>query len=194
MKEKERTMPALKKSSLVNIFPWEIWGIPFIIILGALLHFTFELSDGFKPLGVISAVNESVWEHLKLAFWPSFFWSFIEYYFVRRTKKDTHPNFLFAKAVGTYVMPLVIMIIFYTYTAFTSDSILAVDLASFVIAVILGQFVSFYLWRGLRLPAFNWIGLLLFLIAIVLFAIFTFYPPHAGLFQDPPTGGYGILE
>lgn len=92
-------------------------------------------------------------------------------------------------------MPAVIVVIFYSYTAFTGDSILAVDLSSFVIAIIIGQFVSYRLWLSLRLPqAFNWLGLAMLITAVLLFAIFTFYPPEVGLFQEPVTGGYGIIS
>jgi hypothetical protein len=182
------------KPNSANIFRWEMWGILFIVMLGSLLHFTFGFSGGWKPLGIISAVNESVWEHLKLAFWPALFWTIIEYFVLRRSKKDNRPDFLFAKAGGAVIMPLVIVIIFYTYTAFTGDSILAVDLSSFVIAVVVGQFVSYRVWQSFRLPhRTEWIGLAMFIIAALLFAFFTFYPPHAGIFQDPPTGGYGIM-
>ena len=178
-----------------NILRWEIWGILFIVLLGAFLHFTFELSGGWRPLGVISAVNESVWEHLKIAFWPALFWTIIEYYCIRQPRRDTRPNFFLAKAIGAYVMPTVIVVIFYSYTAFTGDSILAADLSSFVIAIIIGQFVSYRLWLSLRLRrAFNWLGLSMFITAVLLFAIFTFYPPEVGLFQDPLTGGYGIVS
>ena len=52
------------------ILRYELFGMLFVSILGGLLHFTFELS-GFNPIvGTFSAVNESVWEHLKLGFWP----------------------------------------------------------------------------------------------------------------------------
>jgi hypothetical protein len=46
---------------------YKLVGIVFIIIIGSLLHFTFELS-GHQAIGVFSAVNESVWEHLKLSY------------------------------------------------------------------------------------------------------------------------------
>ena len=177
-----------------RIFQWEMWGILFIVLMGSLLHFTFGFSGGWKPLGIISAVNESVWEHLKLAFWPAFFWTIIEWICLRRTGTDTSPNFLIAKAIGAYTMPVVIVVIFYSYTTFTGDSILAVDLSTFVIAVVIGQFLSYRLWRSRNSwQAPYWLGLGLFIIVILLFAIFTFYPPHIGLFQDSPTGGYGIL-
>lgn len=172
-----------------------MWGILFIVIVGSLLHFTFDLSGGWRPLGILSAVNESVWEHLKLAFWPAVIWTIIEFLFVRRPAKDTSPNLILAKAVGAYIMPLLITAIFYSYTAFTGHSILAVDLSSFVIAVVIGQIVSCKLWCSLRLPSvFNSLGLAMLVIGAFLFAIFTFYPPAAGIFQDPVTGGYGIVD
>jgi len=188
-------MKTSKYSYQAKIFKWEMWGILFIMLLGSLLHFTFDLSGSWKPLGIISAVNESVWEHLKLVFWPAVFWMVIEYYFVYRNNKDNYPNFLLAKAIGAYLMPVVIVIIFYSYTIFTGESILAVDLSSFVIAVIIGQFVSYRLLRDLKSSrVYNWLGLAMLVVAIILFAMFTFFPPEVGLFRDPPTGGYGIIQ
>src|SRR5512136_2835991 len=135
MKSKENKQPSL-------IFRWEMWGILFVVLAGSLLHFTFDFSGGWKPLCIISAVNESVWEHLKLAFWPAFIWTVIEYFFTRKAYKESHVGLIFPEAVGAYVMPLVIVVVFYSYTAFTGHSILAVDLSTFVVAVVIGQIVS----------------------------------------------------
>ena len=55
----------------MSIFRFELVGMFLIIILGTLLHFTFEWSGFQEIVGVFSAVNESVWEHLKIAFIPS---------------------------------------------------------------------------------------------------------------------------
>ena len=44
-----------------------IAGILCVSILGTLLHFTYRWS-GRNPL--IAPVNESVWEHMKLLFFP----------------------------------------------------------------------------------------------------------------------------
>jgi hypothetical protein len=186
-------MNTLSSEQKVGILHWEMWGILFIVLLGSLLHFTFEFSGGWRPLSVISAVNESVWEHLKLAFWPAVFWGIIEFFFVRRPVRDTRSGFLLAKAIGAYVMPVVIVAVFYSYTAFTGDSILAVDLSSFVIAVVIGQIVSYKLWGWFKSSALlNPLGLAMLIIGILLFAVFTFYPPRVGIFRDPVSGGYGI--
>jgi hypothetical protein len=53
----------------------EIVGTVFIIFLGSALHFTYALSGNQPFIGFFSAVDEAVWEHLKLAFWPSLFYA-----------------------------------------------------------------------------------------------------------------------
>ncbi len=92
-------------------------------------------------------------------------------------------------------MPLVIVIIFYSYTAYTGYSILAVDLSSFVIAVVVGQVSSYKLLNKLQLSQrFNWLGLSLLILGALLFIVFTFFTPHLEIFRDPVSNGYGIIE
>lgn len=50
---------------------YQIFSILFVFLLGTLLHFTYELSGNNLFIATFSAVNESVWEHLKLIFFPS---------------------------------------------------------------------------------------------------------------------------
>jgi len=61
-----------------KILKLELIGALFIILLGSLLHFTFEWSNNFWLVGIFSAVNESTWEHLKLAVIPALLWLLIE--------------------------------------------------------------------------------------------------------------------
>jgi hypothetical protein len=170
---------------------FELTGIVFIIIFGSILHFTFEWAGGQAVVGVFSAVNESVWEHLKLGFWPAIAFALLEFKYL---KKSTN-NFMFAKTIGIYLIPIVIMVIFYSYTALVGESILVIDILSFIIAVIVGQLVSYRLMTYKTLPYnldnFSLIALLLLGIAFVLF---TFYPPQLPMFQDPITGEYGIIS
>lgn len=171
-----------------TILVYELVGIVFIIILGSLLHFTFELSDHQAVVGIFSSVNESVWEHLKLAFWPALFFAIIEY----RPLKSIG-NFLFAKGVGIYLMPTIIAVLFYSYTAIIGESVFAMDILIFIIAVIIGQLVSYKLLVSKTFPKiWGRIFLIALILLAALFVIFTFYPPHLPIFQDPITGGYGF--
>ncbi len=173
------------------ILRYELFGMFFVSILGGLLHFTFELS-GFNPIvGTFSAVNESVWEHLKLGFWPILLLTIIEYKFII---KQTN-NFFLGKMVSAFTIILVIPVIFYSYTSITGESIFLIDILSFFVAVIIGQILSYKILTYKQLPEYSkWISLLALAILAIIFIVFTFYPPNLPPFQDPISGGYGIIN
>jgi hypothetical protein len=172
-----------------KILIYELVGIFVIIMFGSFFHFAYELSGYNLAVGAFSAVNESVWEHLKLALFPSLIFALVEFLPLRREAN----NFWLAKAVSVYFMITFIPIIFYTYTAFTGESIFAVDFSSFVVTVILGQIISLKLLSKRKFSAWlKWLGIALLVVLVVVFVAFTFLPPHLGIFQDSVTGGYGI--
>jgi len=172
------------------ILRWELWGILFITVLGAVLHFAFEWTGEWKPLGAIAAVNESVWEHFKIGFWPTVAYAIAEYgYFRRHT-----PNFFFTKAVGIYAIPVTIAVLFYGYTLTTGLESLVLDIIIFIIAVAVCQMVSYKLLIMPPHPSWlNALGVVLIIVLALAFIVFTYVPPHLPLFQDGVTGGYGIL-
>ena len=171
-----------------SLFKWELIGIVFIVLAGGALHFVFELSGGWRPLAIIAAVNESVWEHLKLAFWPALIYFIIEMFYIRKSSN----NFYFAKAIGILLMPFSIAVLFYAYTAFMEDR-LAIDLTIFVIAVIIGQVTSYKLLKMNPLPGWlNGLGIALLLLMTVAFSTLTYFAPGMAIFKDPVSGGYGI--
>ncbi len=151
----------------------------------------FNLANKFWLAGIFSAVNESTWEHLKLAAIPAILWAILE----RKIFKLKIPNFLFAKTIGIYLMPVLIVIFFYGYKAILGDHNLFFDIFIFFLAVIIGQIVSY---KIMMLPEFsrkaNTVSLLLLIILLLIFIVFTFYPLHFFLLQDPISGRYGIIE
>ena len=46
------------------------WGMLLVAFLGILLHFLYEFTGKSMWAGFFSPINESVWEHMKLAFFP----------------------------------------------------------------------------------------------------------------------------
>jgi hypothetical protein len=181
-------MDALQRRSILR---YELIGMLLISLLGGILHFTFEWS-GYNPVvGAFSAVNESVWEHLKLGFWPVLLYMLIEYRFI---KKEAN-NFFVAKTVVPYAITAIIPAIFYSYTSITGESIFIIDILSFIIAVIIGQYLSYRLLIHKPLhPKLELVALAALLLLAFLFIAFTFIPPHLPPFQDPISGDYGIIE
>ena len=75
---------------------WQIIAILFTLVVGTLLHFTYEWSGENKIIGTFSAINESTWEHLKLIFFPMLIFSIFEGI---KIYKETN-NYIEAKAIG----------------------------------------------------------------------------------------------
>ena len=172
-----------------TVFIYELIGVVFIIFLGSALHFTFALSGNQPIVGAFSAVNESVWEHLKLAFWPSLLFALIEFPLLRKATN----NFFTAKAIGPYLMVTIIPLVFYSYTALSGKSVFAVDISSFVVAVIIGQLLSYKLLTYRQLPRnLNKIAVIVIILLAIAFIVFTFYTPQLQIFRDPTNGAYGI--
>jgi len=168
----------------------EILGAIFVIIIGSIFHFIFDWFNQWPPIGAIAPVNESVWEHLKLVFWPLIFFSIIEYF---PLKGEAH-NFVLAKFIAIIIAEVTILVTFYSYTAILGTELLIVDILSFIIGVILGYLVSYKILKVKQLP--NWTTIISFIAIILLgiiFVVFTYYPPQIPLFQDPETGLYGII-
>lgn len=173
------------KSALI----WEISGIIFLIVAGSLLHFAYGWSNQSPIVGVICPVNESVWEHLKLGFWSLALFSLLEYWFIKYKTK----NFLLAKALGVLTLQGVILLVFYTYTAFSTKPILAIDISSYILGCVLCQVVSYIILSktGDR-KILNELGLGVIIIHVVLLVTFTFAPPKLPIFLDSHSLSYGI--
>ncbi len=171
-----------------RILALEIVGTFFIIFLGTALHFTFASSGQNPIVGSFSAVNESVWEHLKLPFWPSLLWLLIIMFPLRKTVS----NLFSAKAVGIILMIVIIPLVFYSYTLF-AEEILAVDIATFMIAVVVGQSISYMLYRQDKPSRLTEaIAIAVIVLLATVFIVFTFYPPHISIFKDSNNGQFGI--
>jgi chromate transport protein ChrA len=128
---------------------------------------------------------------LKLGFWPAIAFALFEFSQLRRVAN----NFLLAKTVGICLIPTVIVVIFYSYTTIIGESLLVVDILTFILAVIIGQAASYKLMMFKPLPSkLNVLSIVVLLLLGFAFLFFTFYPPALPLFQDPVTGGYGIIN
>ena len=171
------------------VLKWELSGILFVFLLGALLHFLFEWSGESRIVGLFASVNESVWEHFKQGFWPMCLYSAIEYGFLRGRVN----NFLTAKAAAVYIIPIITGLVFYGYTAIIGEEILIVDIIIFLVAIVIGQLTSYKIMTSSKLPKYTaFISPLFIILLALILMLFTFYPPHLPIFLDGNTGTYGI--
>lgn len=168
---------------------YQIFSIIFTFVLGSLLHFTYALSGNNPIVAIFSSINESVWEHLKLLFFPMLLSIIIGYFYIGKEV----PNFLCSKTIGILVSMVFMIIFFYTYTGILGRNIPAIDIASFFIATILGEFASYVLIVN-NFKCNNVIAIIALVLIFVCFIIFTYFTPNIGIFKDPVTEQYGFFE
>jgi hypothetical protein len=90
-------------------------------------------------------------------------------------------------------MPASIIGLFYAYTTITGSDNLIADITIFVVAIALGQLASYKILTREQLSPNLHRAALAGLISLgVIYAVFTFYPPHLPIFLESSTGIYGI--
>ncbi len=175
--------------NIKKIKNYQIFSGIFTIILGTILHFTFEWSGFNKNVSFFSSVNESTWEHLKLLFFPMLITLIIGIFYIGKQS----PNFICSKTIGILVAIAFTIIFFYTYTGVIGKNIAIIDITSFFVATVLGETISYILIIN-KYKCNNLIAIVILGILFICFVIFTYSPPKIGLFKDPVTGGYGIIR
>lgn len=170
---------------------WILIGIPVLFGIGSGIHSLYNILNQNMIVGLFAPVNESIWEHSKMVIWPVILW-WLLYFGFRGRQYDIEKSSWYAGALGALVTALIAMpMLYYFYTAAFGVELLWVDIVILLAALALGQLMGLHIYRrsnGLP-PA---LALLIFAAIILVFSLFTFYPPHVPLFQDGMTGTYGM--
>lgn len=172
-----------------SLFRWQITGFIFTSIAGTLLHFVYDWSNQAFLFALFSAINESIWEHMKLLFFPMFFFAWIESNFLEKEYK----NFWQIKLIGIIFGVLLIPTLYYSYTGIFGIFIDWINITIFFITAALSYLLEIHFFKYKTTSFLSpQIALILLCLLAFFFVIFTFIPPHIPLFQDPITKLYGI--
>lgn len=167
---------------------WQIGGFIFTCIAGVLLHFLFGWSGGSFIVAPFSAVNESIWEHMKLLFFPMFVFALFESRFIN----TEYQNFFCVKLIGIAIGTALIPILYYTLNGMFGKLPDWTNIAIFFVSAFISYYIENRLFKSNTVNCNSpqtaiWI---LILIAVI-FGIATFSPLEIPLFKDPVTGTYG---
>lgn len=162
-------------------------GAIFTSVIGGVNHFFYEWADSVA-VALVSPVNESVWEHLKILVTPILVFLIVEWI----ASKDKQR--LLAAKFAQIVFGIVFMIaFFYTYSGIIGETILRVDIASFYLATILSYILSYRIVTRKatpKLPTVVYTFGIVFIVAVLW--VTTFFPPELPLFYDSSAGLYGL--
>ena len=173
-----------------KLFWWELGGFLWTAAAGTLLHFAYEWSGENIAVATFSAVNESVWEHMKLLVMPVFFFTVVQVW----AQGELYPNITAVRPVTMTAGTLLIPVLYYTYTGAFGVQLPWVNIAVFYLAAA-AVFLSDYRLLRTGRPSSPWAqlaGVVALWAVVFVFVWCTFRPVLLPLWQNPLTGTYGI--
>lgn len=159
-----------------------------VFIVGAAAHFLFDAIGRWAPLGWVAPVNESLWEHIKMAFWPTLL---VDGVLNRRLPSVAHR--LVCTAASAWTSTLLIVPLFHAYTSILGRHYLLADVAIFAIAIAAGHFIAYRIAVGLVPSRSSVLAAAVLVISLgAALVAFTYAPPAMDVFRDSLTGAYGM--
>jgi hypothetical protein len=150
-----------------------------IVVAGVLLHFVYGWSGRNALIGLVSPVNESVWEHTKLLVIPVVAVGAAEVILLRDLRRVA-----WAVLTESLLGALAIIAVFYTYTgALGTGPVLWADITSFVLVVAGGQWLHLRILLTGQVPPPAWVSASGVIGMLVLYAVWTAAPPGLPVFQ-----------
>jgi len=152
------------------------------------LHYAYDFLP-ILPIQIISGVDESFFQHAKIAFFAYGIVSLIEY-IVRRRHIHSSERFVFSRLFSTTILPWFIFIIWFTAPAYYGRiTNMAIEIAFANIALLLAGICTLVVEQAMEGIVFNRslkaVIVALFVVSISLYVIFTFKQPWADVFAEP---------
>ena len=168
------------------------WSIPFISLFSSFMHLLYNLSNKSIFAAIISPINESVWEHLKMPVLPTIIWSIISFYILRKNYNIVFKKWLYSSIISIFICISFIVVFYYTYTGALGIHSIVLDILSLIISVVIGQFGALRIYNLKTITNKQYFIIFsLFIFLVTAFILFTFKAPHLPIFKDI-TGNYGL--
>ena len=173
-------MKLIKKHDLIKLLGF--WA-SFLI-----LHYSYDLLP-ILPIKIISGINESFFQHIKVGFFAYLIVNFVEY-LVRRKEIENKESFIFTRLFSTTILPWFIFIIWFIAPAYYGPiDNLAMEILYANIALILSGICILAIEQTMESVTFQALSKSVlgkkFIIEYSLYIIFTFNLPWADVFAVP---------
>ena len=146
-------------------------------VIGTALHFLYDVLP--TPLtALISPVNESVWEHLKLLFWPMLAGAF----FLSR-KKENKERFWSSFFIALLATPAFLLLSFYGLKAVGIEST-ALDIGLYYVSMFFGYYFARWLFQKKKPEKVGGFALMFLILYGASLVLFTFAAPDLPIFRE----------
>ena len=159
-------------------------------ILGSLLHFLFDWTKHNRFVAILAAVNESYWEHIKIAVWPVMLLQIALFL----AGGNQFASFVPAATISLYSIPITMVGLIFLYKSISKRNILWLDISLFFVVIAVAQSLFVLLLEQLNPTTGTIVLATLFLLGLIAaFLRFTFRPPQEpDVFIDPINKKYGL--
>ena len=149
----------------------------FVVGLGVFLHFAYELSSENPIVGLFALVNESIWEHLKLVFFPMLVLTLWDMF----TNQRNNLCFLPARTVSTLAGMAFVVIVYYTVTGILGFQTAVINILIYLLGIAFVFLVEKKLQCRCKIISVK-LAIVIWVLFLILFIIFTIAPPALGIF------------
>ncbi len=161
-----------------------IIGILFVLAAGSLSHFMYDWSSRQSVIGLFTPVNESVWEHMKLLFFPMLLYAL---FLCLRYREN--PCLFSAFCAGILAGTFLIPVLFYAYNALLGRDVFLLDIGTFLISVLAAFWLTYKLSVSCKSAPYSFLLYSVIVILLLCFLRFTYQPPSHKIFEDPAKAG-----
>ncbi len=174
----------------MNISTVFILSFLILTVFGSLSHFTHGWFKKGILLHTFSALNESTWEHMKMLVAPTILVGILQHIFLKEEYINLLNSILFLLIVELVTMPLV----YESLKRLIKKVPFPITILIFFLSIIFGLITEYVILTKHIVILPEICSLILILVIVCTFGIFSYYPPRVSLFRDPITGKFGDLK
>lgn len=151
-----------------------------LFFAGWIWHMLYAVTGYNDIVGLIAPINESVWEHLKLGYGATLVLMLQDAW---RSMRANHATSILGRAVGIIAMNVVIVAVFYIYTAVVGRSFVVVDIALYGVASWVAVIIHDHIAARKPSALMENVGIVLLMIIAATFAWCTVNVPSWTMFH-----------
>lgn len=161
----------------------------FIFLIGFIIHNLYEWCPNIVTL-ILSPVNESVFEHMKMIYTSYMIWIIIKYFILK--KYNIKENNFLLKELLTFLFNIALFLTIYwpIYSKFGENML--VTLTIYLISIIISQVLNYFIEFKKDSNVLNIISLLVIFLIYAFTTYLTYNPPICKFFLDPTNNSYGL--
>lgn len=161
----------------------------FIFLIGFVIHNLYKWCPNIVTL-ILSPVNESVFEHMKMIYTSYIIWIIIKYLIFKKFNIKEN-NFLF-KELLTFLFNIVLFLSIYwpIYSKFGENMLVTITI--YLISIIISQILNYFIEFKKDSNALSIISLIIIFLIYAITTYLTYKPPICKFFLDPTNNSYGL--